>query len=394
MTYPENWEKVTCSAWCENGNKIWLCLRDKNAICEIDKNTNAVRILGSFPHNGLHERDLSLSVKENAGYVVFCPFRANHIAVLKMSTGELEFISLMDSTKKRPYKDSAIEKFYRMVCYKNYILFLGIRVPVIMRLDLMTKSLEFFNGWQEEIEKHKCREGVFFTDGYAQKGDEIFLPLGRCSGLLKVNMDTMEFEYIELGLGSHGILGMTQQGSYVWLTAQDKEAKKFFQWNLDNKQLVQIDLPSQDAFYAPLYYKESLLFFQNYGKRSYQYELATGRWRDITDRMPEADCSSDKEVRGDEVVYFSKTGRFYHWNPQTNAVHFEEFKIDDTVFLESSWVNYWTKCRRDGIVEGEMNLRDYLVGIKSFREDDINSFEKKEILTVEQIWMLLNASEG
>ncbi|MCI9141228.1 MAG: hypothetical protein HFH87_01240 [Lachnospiraceae bacterium] len=393
MTYPKSWEKVTCSAWCEDENKIWLCLGNKNAICEINKKGKTVRILGSFPHNRLEERDLSLSVEKNGDYVVICPFRANDIAILKISTGELEFIELRYYMDKNQYEGFETEKFYRMISYKNSILFLGTRVPTIMRLNLITKSLDFFSSWQCKIEQHKCKEGVFFTDGYAQKENEIYLPLGRCSGILKVNLDTMEFDYIELGLATHGILGMTQQKNYVWLTEQDAKAGKFFQWNLDSNHVVQIDLPSHDAFYAPLYYKESLLFFRNYGKRSYQYELKTGKWRDITDRVPETACPSDKKVREDEIVYFSKTGKFYHWNPQTDISYFDEFKIEDNVFLETSWVNYWKKCKRDGGVESEMPLRDYIEGIKSFGEDDLNFFEEKENPIGEQILKLLKTRE-
>lgn len=57
MAYPKGWEKVSCYDWCEDENKIWLCLRDKNAICEIDEESGETKIFGSFPHNGLGEGD-------------------------------------------------------------------------------------------------------------------------------------------------------------------------------------------------------------------------------------------------------------------------------------------------------------------------------------------------
>ena len=94
MGYSKTWGKVTCNDWCEDEKRIWLSLDNKNAICEIDKNSKNVKILGCFPHNGLGEVDLSLSVKKCGNYVVFCPFKAKDIGIVNVSTGELEFIDV------------------------------------------------------------------------------------------------------------------------------------------------------------------------------------------------------------------------------------------------------------------------------------------------------------
>ena len=157
MVYPADWENVTCHDWQEEERKIWLCLENKNAICEIAKNNNSVTVLGSFPHNGLADRDLSLAV------------------------GKLE---------KHNYMWDGIEKFYRMFLYNNCAYFFGIRYPAILELNLATNELTLFDEWLEKLEKHKCKEAVFFTDGYARKEDIIFLPIGRCNGVLKVNLTT------------------------------------------------------------------------------------------------------------------------------------------------------------------------------------------------------------
>ena len=400
--YPKNWENVTCCDWREDENRIWLCLENKNAVCEIDKKNRKVRIVGSFPHNGLGEKNLSLSIEKNGDYIVFCPFMANDIAILRISTGELDFINFTCflSENKRAY--AGTEKFYRMVSYENYILFLGIKYPAIMRLDLTTKKIDLFESWLEKVEKHKCKDAVFFTDGYAKKGNELYLPIGRCGGFLKVNMDTMAFDYMELDFTVRGILGMTQKENFIWFTEYDAEAKEFFQWNLDDGEMKRIGLPSRDAFYAPLYYNGSLMFFQNYRRKSYRYELKSGGWKDITDVMPGAAYSSDKKERGKEVAYFSSKGIFYRWNPQNNLVRFDEFKIEDESFLENAWIDYRGKRKRHEIKEGRLNLRDYLDEISSFytyvsgeKENiyKIKDMEKKEIYNGEQIWKLVEMWE-
>lgn len=401
--YPKNWEKVACCDWWEDKNKIWLCLEDKNAICEIDKKSKEVKILGYFPHNVLGENNLSLSVKKNGDFIVFCPFNANDIAILKMSTGELEFIDLSLFLDKSKYIDIKFEKFYRMISYKKYILFFGIKYPTIMRLDLTTKKLEFFDGWLTEVEKHTCKEAVFFTDGHAQKGNVLCLPIGRCNGILKVNLDTMQFHYIELDMVAHGILGMTQKDNFVWLTEHDAGAKKFFQWNMDNDSITQIDLPCRDAFYAPLYYKKSLLFFPNIREKGYQYELETKKWKEITNLMPDIRYASDKKVMGEEIKYFSiKSKKIYRWNPETNKIDADEFQINGNKFLMDSWMKYCERMKREKIQEGRLVIGDYIEEIKSFPIDlseerkntyDIGYLKKKEIRSNRQIWEMLKIRE-
>lgn len=361
MSYPKDWRKVSCNDWCEDEKSIWLSLENKNAICEIDKNSKNVKILGYFPHNGLGESDLSVSVKKCGDYVVFCPFRAKDIGIFNVPTGKLEFIDvsfLLDICE-------GIEIFYRMISYKKYIFFLGIGCPVIMRFDLTTKKFDLFNEWSTRLEQEKCKEGVYFTDGYAQKGDEFYLPIGKCSGVLKINLDTMEWEYIEFDFFVCGVLGMTQIENFVWFTEHDIKAKYFFQWNLENNKMIKIELPCSGIYYAPLYYKKSLFFFGNSEKESYQYELGAGKWKSIIRASTSMEYFSSKKVREDEIDFFSKKNeKFYHWNPQSDDIYYDEFQIKQTRFLENSWIDYCNRYKqelRDNIVvEGKLTIKNYI----------------------------------
>lgn len=387
MVYPKNWEKVTCCDWCEDENKIWLCLKNKNAICEIDKISKEVKILGSFPHNGLGEEELSLSVMKCGNQIIFCPFKANDIAILNISTGKLVFIEILPLLNDNNIIDIGIEKFYRMISYKNYVCFLGIRYPVIMRLNLITNQIDFLDDWKKKIEEQKCKDAVFFTDGYAREENDFFFPIGNCSGALKVNLDTMEWNYIEVDSDVRGILGMTQVENSVWFTEHDIEAEKFYQWDLACRKVIQINLPSKDAYYAPLYYKKSLMFLGNYKHKSYRYETQSGRWEDISNLNPELEDSSDKKVRGEEIDFFSnKSGRFYHWNFQKNLLVYDEFIIKEQDFLENAWIDYRERCKKEVedhiTIEGKVTVRDYVEMIEMDHRKDVfnkenNSYGKR-----------------
>lgn len=365
MVYPADWEKVSCYDWYEDENNIWLCLSNKNALCKIDKSSKETKILGSFPNNELGEEDLSLSVTKCGRYIIFCPFKANDIAVLDINTGEMEFIDILQILEKRSHNYIGIEKFYRMFIYKSFIYFSGIKYPAIMRLDLITKEIKLFDKWLEKIDKHKCKDAVLFTDGYAQKENITYLPIGRCNGVLKIDLNTMEGEYVEIKPIAHGILGMTQKENYVWLTEYDAGAEKFLQWNLDNNEIKQIDLPCQDAFYAPLYCGKSLLFFRNFGKQSYQYDLQSGNWKDITGILPDLKYVGDKKIRDNKINYFAnRSKKFYHWDLKKNTVYYEEIRIKEKEFLCASWNNYCKRHKQEfqscTVREGKLTIRDYI----------------------------------
>lgn len=361
MKYPKDWEKVTCYDWYEDEEKMWLSLGNKNAICEINKNNKNVKILGYFPHNGLGENDLSLSVKKSGNYIIFCPFKAKDIGIFNVSTEKLEFIDvsfLLD-------RSGGIELFYRMILYKKYVFFLGIKCPVIMRLNLVTREINLFDSWSEKIEKYKCNNGIYFTDGYAHKGNEIYLPIGKCSGVLKINLDTMEWDYIEFNISVCGILGMVQNENLIWITEYDSRTSCFFQWDLDSGRMIKIELPYQGVSYAPLYYKKSLFLFGNSEQGNYQYNLETKKWENIKSKTFDMEYFSPKKVRGEKINYFSnKTKRFYHWNPQTNVTDYDEYQIMETKFLENSWIDYCKQCRQElrkhTVVEGKITINDYI----------------------------------
>ncbi len=372
MIYPANWEKVTCHDWYNDEKKIWLCLENKNAICEIDKNSKNVKILGSFPHNGLGDADLSLSLIRCGDYIVFCPFKANDIAVLNICTGVLEFINLLEILEQNGHLCDGIEKFYRMALYKHYVFFFGIKYPAIMRLDLTTNRIDLFDEWMDQIEQNRCKDAVLFTDGYAQKEDEIYLPIGRCNGVLKINLNTMKGKYIEIKAITHGILGMTQRENHVWITEYDIGAEKFFHWNLDDDEIIPIDLPCHDAFYAPVYSDNSLLFFQNARNKSYRYDLLSGCWTDITSMLPDLVNSSDKIVRGDVVNYFAnESKRFYHCDLKRNLVYFDELQINEKDFLNDSWEDYcryyMQELKDHAVVENKLKLRDFIGIIRTIK---------------------------
>lgn len=365
MVYPVDWENVTCHDWYEEERKIWLCLENKNAICEIAKDNNSVTVLGNFPHNGLADRDLSLSVGKCGENIIFCPFQANDIAVFHMDTKKLEFIDIRGILEKHNYMWDGIEKFYRMFFYNNCVYFLGIRYPAILKLNLKTHEFTLFDGWREELERHKCKEAVFFTDGYARKEDTIFLPIGRCNGVLKIHLSTMEWEYLEMPVITQGILGMTQEGNRVWFTEYDVEAEIFFQWNFDNGNITAIELPCRDCFYAPLYCNDSLLFSPNFGKKSYLYGIESGKWVDVSDILHGLKKSSDKKVQKDEIVYFDNRNKKYcHWNLRINEFYDDKIQIREKEFLEHAWFHHCEKYRQEfkdqAVKENKLELKDYL----------------------------------
>lgn len=365
MTYPADWKNVACHDWYEDEKKIWLCLENKNAICEIDKSSKDIKILGSYPHNRLGEHNLSLTVKKHGDYIIFCPFQANDIALFNINTGILEFIDIRWILEEHNYICKGTEKFYRMFFYENYAYFLGIKYPAIMRLDLASKKIDLFNEWMEEIELHKCKEAVLFTDGYAQNKDEVYLPIGRCNGVLKINLSTMEWQYIEIADVSHGILGMTQKENLIWITEYDVGAKHFFQWNLDSGKIIMIDLPCQDCFYAPLYYNQSLLFTPNFGNKSYIYELESGQWKDVTNILPDWKKSSVKKFSENEIKYFANgCQKFCHWNINTNEIFCDEIQIQEEGFLNDSWIDYCeyykNKLNNHIVSENELTIKEYI----------------------------------
>ena len=233
VRYPEYWSRVACRDWYETENKMWMCLSDKNAICEIDKERKEVHILGNYPQNGIAESNLSATVIGISEKIVFLPLAADDIAIYDIANDELTFIPVKKNYEKHHEIYQERMKFRRGFVYKDYVFLLGHSYPAIIQLNINTLEVNYLTEWVDIIEPY-IEEGDslgYFKEGYSLYGTQMYLPLGCCSGLMLFELEQMKFEYIAIQGGTNRFEGLTDINGMFYMTGRNGRESEIIIWN-------------------------------------------------------------------------------------------------------------------------------------------------------------------
>lgn len=364
LKYPNEWKKVYCRDWCENNEKIWLTLSNKNAICEIDKNSGKVDVLGSFPNNELYEDRLSYSVCKVDNLVIFCPLASKDIAIYDTKEMKLEFIKIPPVDKYDiQYREDS--KFFNSFAFERNVYFSGLRYPGIIKLNLDSKQICCIDEWVNRIEKYACREGVRITEGHAILGKEAILPLGNCNGVLRINLVSGNCTYKDMKVFFGGIQGLVQYKNIICLTGRSNANNFFLIWDSVTDLIKRVKLPVQDEFSAPLLLNDTFVILGKKKGRGFVYSIKTEELVEITEHISEYGRILAAKQRNGFLYFFAeKGGGLYKFDPMNNSVSCKTIFIEDDIYLEDSWISFCNhqlkKATTETIDEDVFGVRDYI----------------------------------
>lgn len=361
--FSERWKYISCHDWVEDDTYMWFSLADKNAICEIDKRTKEIRVVGCFEGEPLYKRHLSYSVKKFNDYIIFAPFSTNIVSLYDKSRREITNVAIPHPRIREDYRKDA--KFYRMLVVDNKILLLSLFYPGIVCLDIKSKSVDIIDSWVMEVDKRAIRYAGYLTDGCVFFEGDYYLPIGNSNGILKINSKLLTCEYLDLKVSFRGILGIVQYGNTAFVTNHDQEASEFCEWNMRNNTTKYIKMPFCDAYYAPVLCDGYLLFFGNYKRYCFQYNIETGEIEDISNILRRFEKIISAKSNGKCVKFFSSVGNgYYEYEPRKKNIEETVLRMRDDKYLVDSWNAYCIhikeNMKKSPITEGDLTLRDFI----------------------------------
>src|SRR5206468_1221637 len=102
----------------------------------------------------------------------FAPRAADAIAVYDMATGAWEKIAF-ESTVRETGQEL---KFAEVKRYKQFLFFIPLFYPAIIRYDLETGKLEYLNKWIEQLEPYIFDKAETWFGQSLQEGSQLLLP--------------------------------------------------------------------------------------------------------------------------------------------------------------------------------------------------------------------------
>jgi len=164
------------------GNSIYFCHSEYNALFTLDSNNKNARFLGSFPNEALHKRNLYINPVLCGNKLLFCPNSAESIGIYIPQSGEICTLQLPALAK--PLAKGVANKFIGTAVFGNSVFFFGHRYSGILELNLDT--MEF----SRHLEK-------FYFHNYIFAGNKAFLVANKYTKIVEFSFETKTFNAID-----------------------------------------------------------------------------------------------------------------------------------------------------------------------------------------------------
>lgn len=186
---------LTFEAMYDDGEYLWFTPIHFNALLKLNKETEEVTFVGTFPGEEAFASRLFSDIARHGNKLYFAPYSARKIAVYDLETSEF---SNIDFDKK--YTELEDTVFSSILVDGNLIYFIPRTYKAIVVYNTEAKKIQYITGWADVIKNSKFNEG---TCGYFCKYElverKLYLPCFCTNIIVELDLDSQEIELIQLG---------------------------------------------------------------------------------------------------------------------------------------------------------------------------------------------------
>ena len=195
-------------------DEIWFCDIYLNMLFKMSKETLEPEYMEKFV-SSLDQFHLYRSPVLHNGNLYFAPLRAKEIAVYNIQKKIMTYISY-DRTKCN--KNANLD-FNSAVSYDKYIFFIPRMFNAIMRLNVDSNEIDFFDDWLESLNKLTTDEKQpFFSVHLRMTENTIMFASYRANAVMEFNMETLKSKVYEVGQKGYQYNGICFDGKDYWLS--------------------------------------------------------------------------------------------------------------------------------------------------------------------------------
>ena len=218
--------------------KLIFIARDMNLVCSLNLETKETEIIGSIPQEYLFDYRLGAKIVSWQKKLIFIPLNADKIWIYCTRTKAWEGIEL----ENRSEAEMSC-KIFQATLYKDILYMFAYSYQSIIKIDLKDKKVTYFDEIFVYLKNKFGTSGMcYFHCDYAQKNSNIYLASCHANLVLKFDVATENYEWIEVGSKENKYSGIVWDGEYFWLVPRQSTA--VVRW--DGKDDVEeYDLPKE-----------------------------------------------------------------------------------------------------------------------------------------------------
>ena len=257
-----------------NKNNAWFCHVYYNALCRLDLESNEIVIESLFPAEdsvfGKYGNILYFEEK-----LILSPRNSVKILIYDLKSKDYTEINL---SKNYKCEDININLFTNAFIYKNEAFFIPGTYKAIVKMDLKTLELTYYDDWYENLESDiKSKQRVLFLTSY-QEENYILLPFCRGNKILKFSLNDGNSRIIEVPDKSLELMDIICEENIYWLA--DRNKKSIYQWDIETNHLIEINnyprnyqTRSCDGIHSFKKYNDDIYIFPMSGNMILKYNI-------------------------------------------------------------------------------------------------------------------------
>lgn len=221
-------------------NDLYFICRDYNVVCKMNIESGKIEGVTNIPEEKADEFRLGAKIIYWNDFLFFAPMSAKKIWKynLKQKTWVGYERKKLDSWL--PHGD-----MFQSILHKDKIYYIGCLYPAIIILDLKSEKMEYITApYENRIELAKTKNDSFFRTDYVQIGEYMYMASCIDNTVLKFNLDTYDFEYIEVGGKENMYAGLDFDGEEFYLSP--RKNGKGVVWNPKNGATRYLTLPYEN----------------------------------------------------------------------------------------------------------------------------------------------------
>lgn len=202
-----NLKAMSC-ATC--GNKIYFASSEFNSVYALNTDTNTVEFFDNVPDEKFTQSNLYGHIIYYSGRLFLVPLCAEKIWIYDIGKKEWSGYGFPEKLREIPYK------FFGAVLHKEYIYMLGHYYPGIIRFNTNTCIIEEIDISLQQKDDSEYN-GIFVGWDCVIKENWLYASITNSNQVLKLKLETHEYELIQIGKNGNKYAGIVWDGKYFWL---------------------------------------------------------------------------------------------------------------------------------------------------------------------------------
>lgn len=247
-------------------NRLFLFAKNLNILFSINIDNGSIKFYGSIPEEETFCKRLSCKLIHWKNKIIVVPLKAKKIWIYSLNNNTWKGISF-DRYKLGASKTN----FRQAIVYKESLFLFGGHYPAILKMELSTYKISYIKEpFYRYTKTREKQEELYFRGDFVCEKNIILLASCKNNSILKFDLETQAYKWIEIGGKSNKYSGIMWDGNNYWIAP--RHDTPIVKWN-GREEFVEYKIPrtktNRQNYYSGIVKRNNQIIIPALGNNSH-----------------------------------------------------------------------------------------------------------------------------